>query len=45
MKKSQQTMDYVATYPDTYFRFYASDMILTIDSDVTYLVVPNPEVV
>ena len=34
-------MDYVATYPDTYIRFYASDMILNIDSDAAYLVAPK----
>ena len=34
-------MDYVHTYPDTYIRYYASDMILHIDSDVAYLVDPK----
>ena len=34
-------MDYVATYPNTYVRYHASDMILTIDSDAAYLVVPK----
>ena len=41
MDKAQQLMDYVATYPDTYIRFYASDMILNIDSDAAYLVAPK----
>ena len=40
-KKTQQLMDYVATYPDTYIRFHASDMILNIDSDAAYLVAPK----
>ena len=31
-------MDYVATYPDAFLRFYASDMILHVDSDASYLV-------
>ena len=34
MSKAQRLMDYVATYPDTHIRFYASDMIPNIDSDV-----------
>ena len=34
-------MDYVATYPNTYIRFYASDMVLNIDSDAAYLVAPK----
>ena len=34
-------MDYTATYPDTFIRFYASDMVLNIDIDVSYLVLPN----
>ena len=36
--KAQQLMDYVATYPNAYIRYYASDMILNIDSDAAYLV-------
>ena len=31
-------MDYVATYPNAYTRYYASDMILNIDSNAAYLV-------
>ena len=38
MDKAQRLMEYVHTYPNTYIRFYASDMILNIDSDVAYLV-------
>ena len=34
-------MDYVYTNPDVYIRFYASDMILNIDSDAAYLVAPK----
>ena len=33
-------MDYLATYPNAYIRYYASDMILNIDSDAAYLVAP-----
>ena len=39
--KCQQLMDYAATYPDVYIRFYASDMSLHVDSDAAYLVSPN----
>ena len=41
MCKAQRLMDYVATYPNTYIRFYASDMVLNIDSDSVYLVAPK----
>ena len=41
MKKAQRLMDYVATYPNTYIRDYASDMILNIGSDAAYLVAPK----
>ena len=34
-------MDYVNTYPDAYIRYYASDMVLHIDSDIAYLVAPK----
>ena len=37
----QQLMDYAATYPNVYVRYRASDMILNIDSDAAYLVLPN----
>ena len=34
-------MDYLHTYPNVYLRYYASDMILHIDSDAAYLVLPK----
>ena len=34
-------MDYVNTYPNAYIRYYASDMVLHIDSDAAYLVAPK----
>jgi hypothetical protein len=34
-------LDYCATYPNTYLRYYASDMILHIDSDASYLCLPK----
>ncbi len=37
MKKCEQLLDYLATHPDAMVRFHASDMILNIHSDVSYL--------
>ena len=37
----QQLIDYVATYSNTIVRYYASDMILFVDSDAAYLVLPK----
>ena len=37
-------MDYVYTYPNTFIRYYASDMVLHIDSDAAYLVVPKSRI-
>ena len=34
-------MDYIATYPNTVIRYYASDMYLHIDSGAAYLVLPK----
>ena len=34
-------MDYVSTYPNAYIRFHASSMILHVDSDAAYLVLPK----
>ena len=39
--KSQQLMDYLNTYPEAYIRYYASDMVLHVDSDAAYLVAPK----
>ena len=39
--KAKRIMDYVATYLNTYIRYHASNMILTIDSDAAYLVAPK----
>ena len=41
LKKAKRILDYVATYPNAYLRYYASDMILNCDSDAAYLVVPQ----
>ena len=40
-KSTHKLLDYVATYPNTTIRFYASDMILYVESDAAYLVQPN----
>ena len=36
-------LDYVTTYPNPKIRFYASDMILHVDSDAAYLVQSNAQ--
>ena len=41
MNKAQWLIDYATTYPDAYIRFYASNMILNIDSDAVYFVAPK----
>ena len=41
IKKCSPLMDYAATYPSAKLRFFASDMILYVDSDAAYLVQPN----
>ena len=40
-RKLKRVLDYVATYPHAQLRFYASDMLLTVDSDAAYLVLPK----
>ena len=40
-QKIHQLLDYVNTYKNAILRFYASDMILKIDSDAAYLVLPK----
>ena len=34
-------LDYAATHPDAVIHYYASDMVLHVDSDTAYLVMPN----
>ena len=34
-------MDYLHTYPDTFLHFYASDMVLHVESNAVYLVAPK----
>ena len=33
MKKCLRLLDYATTFPDVYVRFYASDMVLRVDTD------------
>ena len=40
-EKCERLLDYVATYPNPIVRFHASDMILEIESDAAYLVLPK----
>jgi hypothetical protein len=41
MEKTKQLLDYLATHPDATIRFPASDMILNIHSDASYLLAAN----
>ena len=41
MKKYQQLMDYAATYNSASIGYHASDMLLEVDSDASYLVLPK----
>lgn len=41
MKRCQRLMDSVNTYSNAFLRFYASDMVLHIDTDAAYLVLPK----
>ena len=40
-QKTKMLLDYLATNPTAKIRYYASDMILYVDSDAAYLVAPN----
>ena len=39
--KADMLMDYIHTYPDAVLRFHASDMVLTMETDAAYLVLPQ----
>ena len=41
LQKCYRLLDFAATHPAAFVRFYASDMILHIDSDAAYLVKPK----
>ena len=39
--KCERLLDYAATFQKTFVRFYASDMLLNVDTDAAYLVLPK----
>jgi hypothetical protein len=41
---TDQLLDYLATHPDATIRYHASDMIMPIHSDATYLSVSNARI-
>ena len=41
LAKAQWFLDYTATYPNAIIRYHASQMVLHIDSDAAYLVMPE----
>ena len=41
LEKAYQVLDYLASHPDAVIRFQASDMVLNIHSDASYLSKPN----
>jgi hypothetical protein len=41
MKRCKHFLDYMATHPDAKIRYYASDMVLNVHSDASYLSVAN----
>ena len=41
MKRCRHFLDYMATHPNAKLRYYASDMVLNIHSDASYLSSPN----
>ena len=41
MAKAKWFLDYAATYPNAIIRYYASKIVLHIDSDAAYLVMPE----
>jgi hypothetical protein len=43
MKKCKQLLDYLATHPNVTVQFHASDMILNVHSDPSYLSEVNPQ--
>ena len=41
MERVDQFLDYMATNPDAVIRYYASDMVLNVHSDASYLTAPK----
>ena len=40
-EKLNMLLDYASTYQNAVIRYHASDMVLWIESDAAYLVLPN----
>jgi len=40
-RRCNHFLDYMATHPDAVIRYYASDMVLNVHSDASYLSAPN----
>ena len=43
MKQCRNFLDYMATHPNAKIRYYASDMVLNVLSDASYLSAPNAQ--
>ena len=41
MTKVKRILDYVATHPNVFIRYCASDMVLHVENDAAYLVAPQ----
>ena len=41
LQKCNHLLDYVSTHPNATIRYHASDMVLNVDSDAAYLVLPR----
>ena len=41
MTKAKRILDYVATHPNAFIRYYTSDMVLHIENDAAYLLAPQ----
>ena len=41
LRKCHHPLDYVSTHPNATIRYHASDMVLNVDSNVAYLVLPQ----
>ena len=41
MRRTKQFLDYMATHPNAVIRYRASDMVLNVHSDASYLTAPN----
>ena len=44
LKKCKRLLDYVSTYKNTFIKYYANDIVLSLDSDMDYLVAPGAKI-